>query len=296
MSQEPQYDIALSFAGEQRTYVSGVAELLWRKGVSVFYDEFEEAELWGKNLYTYLRDVYKNRARFTVIFCSQAYANKLWPKHERESAQERAFQEAGEYILPVRFDDAEIPGLPSTVAYLDARRLSQGKIVSLLLVKLGRKQNLKGWTQRVKRDPRFSDAQFDAYRNVWAVLQTLKAAGDALWEEAKAKNMIAFAKVLKQADATVSAHAIFFREDDYSQLKTLFQHFFNYKIGKQSLIETSSDGTPKSSPWQDEIPQQDIEQSIALQIARNRSDREKYNQLLDQMRQMYRGRLSGGHA
>lgn len=70
MPQEPQYDVALSFAGEQRTYVSRVATLLWKNGVFVFYDEFEEAELWGKNLYTHLRDVYKSRARFTVIFCS----------------------------------------------------------------------------------------------------------------------------------------------------------------------------------------------------------------------------------
>ena len=49
--------------------------------MSVFYDEFEEAKLWGKNLYTYLRDIYRNRARFTVVFCSQAYANKLWTNH-----------------------------------------------------------------------------------------------------------------------------------------------------------------------------------------------------------------------
>ena len=57
MSQETQYDVALSFAGEQRAYVRQVAELLRRSNVSVFYDEFEEAKLWGKNLYTYLRDI-----------------------------------------------------------------------------------------------------------------------------------------------------------------------------------------------------------------------------------------------
>jgi len=44
------YDIALSFAGEDREYVEQVAILLKRFGVKVFYDKFEESNLWGKNL------------------------------------------------------------------------------------------------------------------------------------------------------------------------------------------------------------------------------------------------------
>jgi len=42
--------VALSFAGEDRGYVRSVAEGLKAKGVSVFYDEFEEVALWGENL------------------------------------------------------------------------------------------------------------------------------------------------------------------------------------------------------------------------------------------------------
>jgi hypothetical protein len=37
-----QYDVALSFAGEDRHYVEQVAEILKRKGISVFYDKYEE--------------------------------------------------------------------------------------------------------------------------------------------------------------------------------------------------------------------------------------------------------------
>lgn len=44
------YDVALSFAGEDRKYVHRVAEALAEKGVKVFYDNFEEADLWGKYL------------------------------------------------------------------------------------------------------------------------------------------------------------------------------------------------------------------------------------------------------
>src|ERR1041385_3730458 len=40
------YDIVLSFAGEDRPYVSEVADFLRDHGVEVFYDDFEQAGLW----------------------------------------------------------------------------------------------------------------------------------------------------------------------------------------------------------------------------------------------------------
>src|SRR5437879_3726116 len=76
------YHVALSFAGEDREYVQAVAAQLVAQGVEVFYDKFEEANLWGKNLYTHLRDVYENKALFTVLFISRHYKDKLWPNHE----------------------------------------------------------------------------------------------------------------------------------------------------------------------------------------------------------------------
>ena len=48
------YKVALSFAGEDRDYVEKVASQLVAEGVTVFYDKFEEATLWGKNLFTHL--------------------------------------------------------------------------------------------------------------------------------------------------------------------------------------------------------------------------------------------------
>jgi len=101
---EREFDIALSFAGEDRGYVDQVANLLRDSGVKVFYDLFEEANLWGKNLYDYLSDVYTNKAVYTIMFISKHYADKLWCSYERQSMQARAFQEHQEYILPARFE------------------------------------------------------------------------------------------------------------------------------------------------------------------------------------------------
>lgn len=114
------YDVALSYAGEDREYVQAVAEALANLNVSFFYDQFEEAELWGKDLYEYFSNIFRFQAKFSIIFISEHYARKMWPTHERRSAQERALRENREYILPVRFDDTELPGLLSTISYIRA--------------------------------------------------------------------------------------------------------------------------------------------------------------------------------
>jgi TIR domain len=133
-----QFDVALSFAGEDREYVDNIADRLRTQGVKVFYDRYEQATLWGKDLYEHLDDVYQRAARYCVLFASEHYASKVWTNHERKSAQARALRENEEYILPVRFDDTEIPGLRSTVGYIDARTTTLDQLVDLVLQKIQR--------------------------------------------------------------------------------------------------------------------------------------------------------------
>ena len=112
------YDIAISYAGEDRSYAEALANELRNRGVKVFYDNYEKSDMWGKNLYTNLSDIYRNKALYCVMFLSHHYPNKQWAKHEREFAQARAFSENEEYILPIRLDHTEIPGISPTIAYL----------------------------------------------------------------------------------------------------------------------------------------------------------------------------------
>jgi hypothetical protein len=137
--QQPKYDVALSFAGEDREYVNQVAEALRAKGVKVFYDDYEQADLWGKNLYEHLTDVYQTQARYTVMFISVHYARKLWTRHERRAAQARALNEHREYVLPARFDDTEIEGLLPTVGYVDLRSATPEELANLVVRKLASK-------------------------------------------------------------------------------------------------------------------------------------------------------------
>lgn len=131
-----QYDVALSFAGEDRKYVEEVATELKRLGVRVFYDKFETVNLWGKDLYTHLQDVYEKQAKYTVVFISVHYAKKLWTNHERKMAQARAFTEPSEYILPARFDDTEIKGITKTIGYIDLRQCSPKEFSTFIFEKI----------------------------------------------------------------------------------------------------------------------------------------------------------------
>lgn len=133
---EVQYDVALSFAGEQRDYVEAVAAALKATDVRVFYDGFETDQLWGKNLIDHLADIYQNRSRYVVMFISSDYVSKAWPSHERQHAQSRALYLQEEYILPARFDDTVVPGLPPTVSYVDLRTMSPQEFAKLIVRKL----------------------------------------------------------------------------------------------------------------------------------------------------------------
>jgi|AMFO01.1.fsa_nt_gi Uncharacterized protein containing a TIR (Toll-Interleukin 1-resistance) domain len=134
-----EYDVALSFASEQREYVEQVAKYLQEYGKNVFYDDFERADLWGKNLYEHLHEVYSNQSEYIIMFISNEYKNKEWTRHERKASQEKAFIQSTEYILPVRFDDTKIPGLNSTTGYLDANKYSPEEVAQIFTQKTGGK-------------------------------------------------------------------------------------------------------------------------------------------------------------
>src|SRR5262245_58470320 len=69
------FQVALSFAGEHRNFVEGVAEHLRRnlERNRVFYDRYYEAELARPNLDTYLIDIYQSDTDLIAIFLCSNY-------------------------------------------------------------------------------------------------------------------------------------------------------------------------------------------------------------------------------
>lgn len=156
-----QYDVAFSYAREDQTYVEQVAEAIEDR-VRVFYDRLESVDLWGRNLYTYLADIYGRKSRYCVIFISRHYASKVWTNHEREAAQARALTSKQPYLLPARFDDTVIPGVLSTIGYVDLRSMTPEEFGEFLTKKVraldprleqARKRE-RGVRNRPKRDVR----------------------------------------------------------------------------------------------------------------------------------------------
>lgn len=132
----PKYDVAISFAGEDRPIAEEIAARLTLRGYRVFYDAYERADLWGKDLYQHLASVYTDQAVFCIVLISRHYSEKLWTKHELRSAQARAFRESREYVLPVKLDDIQLPGVPETIGYVALDQVGYDGLVNLLCEKL----------------------------------------------------------------------------------------------------------------------------------------------------------------
>ena len=77
---------------------------------------YQRVELWGRDLIEALDTVYRKDARCVLMFISAAYRNKSWTRHERRSALAAALEHPHEYVLPLRFDDTDLEGLPPTIS------------------------------------------------------------------------------------------------------------------------------------------------------------------------------------
>lgn len=136
MSQAPDFDVLLSFAGPERHYARAIRDITIANGLRVFFDEEFQHEIWGKHLVEYFDKVYRVRGRFVLVLLSQAYRESAYTKIERRASLDRMIRENAEYLLPVKVDDSWIDGLSRETAYLDLRTLGVLGVSKLLLQKI----------------------------------------------------------------------------------------------------------------------------------------------------------------
>ncbi len=122
------HDVAISYASEQGDFAGKVAEILTSNGVRVFFDKYFKTKMWGKELAPYLQRVYRDESRYCLMFISKEYVSKAWPTYELKCAISRSIASMGEYILPIRFDDSEVPGLSTTMDYIRAKRYTADQL------------------------------------------------------------------------------------------------------------------------------------------------------------------------
>lgn len=109
------WDVAISFAGEDRPTVIEFVRELEAKGVFPFYDFNHQAQLWGVDLQQKLAEIYANDALLMVIFISSKYPEKDWTKFEFEIGKLAGKKRPEAYILPIIIEDVPMVGLSSTL-------------------------------------------------------------------------------------------------------------------------------------------------------------------------------------
>jgi hypothetical protein len=130
------WDVAVSFAGEDRDLVERFRELLNNAGYAVFYDFDEQHKFWGANLRRKLGEVYARDAQYMVVFLSKTYPEKDWPNFEMEVGREARTKRPGTYMLPIVVDDVQIVGLSQDIGHVDLRKTTLEEAVELLVRKI----------------------------------------------------------------------------------------------------------------------------------------------------------------
>jgi TIR domain len=134
-----EFDFAVSYASPDAEFVSEVVQSMKGRGLRVFFAPDEQAQIIGGNLIDFLTEVYLKKARYCLVFISRHYVERVFPNRvERPAAQARAIEQSERYIIPVRIDDTEIPGITQFVAY--ARNDSPTQIADLAVSMLLRDQ------------------------------------------------------------------------------------------------------------------------------------------------------------
>ena len=101
---------SLSFSGVDRKVAKAIADKALTEGLSVFYDKYRQAELWGEDESVY-HGIYGSRSHFVVPLVSQHYLKSDNGLFEFDIAQREAARRAYRYILPVRLDNSLLFGL-----------------------------------------------------------------------------------------------------------------------------------------------------------------------------------------
>ncbi len=136
MSIKYQYDVAISFAGEDRLIAEEISSNFTQFGINVFYDNYQKAILWGKDLDAYFRDTYGKNTRFVIMLISKNYSRKDWTNFEFDIARSEASRRKEEFILPLRLDNTILLGLKKSIGYIDFQSTNINELTSIMLQKL----------------------------------------------------------------------------------------------------------------------------------------------------------------
>jgi len=137
MAHDPfEFDVAVTFAGEDKAIAEELAVQLASRKWSVFLDSYTPDQPWARDVLDHLVNLYARKARYCVLLISCHYPLKSWTKSERRQVQERGFRDVEEYLLPFPLDDTIVPGLEEIARDREMHLSSIERIAELLNHKL----------------------------------------------------------------------------------------------------------------------------------------------------------------
>ncbi|PKA25331.1 hypothetical protein [Leptospira levettii] len=82
----------------------------------------------------------------------------------------------------------------------------------------------------------FHETQFKIYNELWVSLTDLRVNMDKLWEDVTNHTLQLFVRSLKRAKDSIINSALLIDEDHYIEFLKLINHFENYYVGKETLL------------------------------------------------------------
>jgi hypothetical protein len=180
MADSPQiYDIAVSFAGAQRSQVEPIVRACQSRGLRVFYDRDNTVDLWGRNFIYEMRKVYGGaQARYFVPFLSSEYLTSAFPMDEYHAAMLHAIKRGTDgYILPILVGRVDVPAelLNPAIGRLRMENYTTDELARIIEERIGdarrRHQEPRDVANVVEeaievRLPRIPPVSFSAYETV----------------------------------------------------------------------------------------------------------------------------------
>jgi len=143
------FQVAFSFAGEQRDLVRSIAETVEQSlgRSTVFFDEWYEHYIVGGGADTRLQEIYLKRSELVVVCVSERYGGKAWTLAEYDAIKARVMQARASIeerdklrMLPIRVGDGEVEGIFFNTIVKEAR----GKVAEIAELILNRLQLIVG--------------------------------------------------------------------------------------------------------------------------------------------------------
>lgn len=153
MSNEMKYDVALSFAEENKDIAESIAVQLKERGLKSYFYKFENAENWGGNLFNILIDRYKESSKLALVLISKDYVRKRWANIERQLIQTVIRNGDDGYLLPLSLDGTKLEGLTDNTLYQKWKNNPE-EIADMLEIKLKsiKKKEKKKEKKRKKKE------------------------------------------------------------------------------------------------------------------------------------------------